>query len=137
MQKRSKSSFLLRVALPLLLVIGWLGLSGMGGPYFGKISEVSSNDQTTFLPASAESTKVNEQVKKFQGKSSIPAIIVFESSDKLRPSDFAKLATVPSKLHTIPELAGDVSPAIPSADGKAAIIVAPVSASASDFKFPC
>lgn len=132
MQKRSKTSFLLRIALPLLLVIGWLGLSGMGGPYFGKISEVSSNDQTTFLPASAESTKVNDQVKKFQGQSSIPAIIVFESSGKLQPNDFAKLATVPSKLHTISEIAGDVSPAIPSADGKAAIIVAPVSASASD-----
>jgi RND superfamily putative drug exporter len=130
--QKTKKSFMLRVALPLVFVLAWLGLSGVGGPYFGKISEVSSNDQTTFLPASAESTKVNEQVKKFQGQSSIPAIIVFESNNKLQSSDFAKLATVPSKLRTISEIAGDISPAIPSADGKAAIIVAPVSASASD-----
>ena len=132
MQKQSKKTLILRIVLPLIFVLTWLGLSGAGGPYFGKISEVSSNDQTTFLPASAESTKVNAQIKKFQGQSSIPAIIVFESNDKLLPSDYTRLATISPRLNTISEVAGDASPAIPSADGKAAIIVAPISASASD-----
>ncbi len=40
----------LRILLPALLIIIWLGATAIGGPYFGKISDVSSNDLTTFLP---------------------------------------------------------------------------------------
>ena len=41
---------LLRWLLPSLLIVGWLAAAGVGGPYFGKIDEVSSNDQASYLP---------------------------------------------------------------------------------------
>lgn len=77
-----KISKWVRVLIPTLLIGVWFAVGGIGGPYFGKISDVASNDQSTFLPASAESTKVNEELEKFQDSSTIPAIIVFSDNQK-------------------------------------------------------
>ena len=43
--------FWLRWLVPVLLVITWLAIAGIGGPTFGRLDEVSSNDQASFLPA--------------------------------------------------------------------------------------
>src|SRR5690606_9560554 len=40
----------LRTFLPAILVLVWLGLAAVGGPLFGRVEEVSSNDATAFLP---------------------------------------------------------------------------------------
>ena len=48
----------LRIGIPVLLVLIWLVGGSIGGPYFGKIDEVATNDQSSFLPSSAESTQV-------------------------------------------------------------------------------
>jgi len=55
-QSSSKKSLpkYIRVLIPSFLIVVWFAIAGIGGPYFGKISEVASNDQSTFLPASAE-----------------------------------------------------------------------------------
>lgn len=66
----------LRVGVAIVLVLAWLAGTGIGGPTFGKLSEVSSNDQSTFLPASAESTRAGEWVGEFSGTDQIPALIV-------------------------------------------------------------
>ena len=55
-----KPSVWLRVVVPVALILVWLVLAGIGGPTFGKLSGVSSNDQAAFLPASAESTAVQD-----------------------------------------------------------------------------
>ena len=48
----------LRIILPAVLIVVWLVVGSVGGPTFGKISGVTSNEQSSFLPASAESTVV-------------------------------------------------------------------------------
>lgn len=72
---------LTRIASALALVIVWLIIAGLGGPTFGKISDVSTNDRTTFLPASSESTQVSELTPEFSDSQGIPAIIAGETSD--------------------------------------------------------
>ena len=72
---------LTRIASALALVIVWLIIAGLGGPTFGKISDVSTNDRTTFLPASSESTQVGELTPEFSDSQGIPAIIAGETSD--------------------------------------------------------
>ena len=42
--------FWLRWLVPVLLVLTWLAIAGIGGPTFGRLEEVSSNDQASFLP---------------------------------------------------------------------------------------
>jgi putative drug exporter of the RND superfamily len=40
----------LRVGIPVVLVLVWLVGGSIGGPYFGKVDEVATNDQSSFLP---------------------------------------------------------------------------------------
>ncbi len=40
------------------MAIGWLLIGSAVGPLSGKLSEVQTNDNASFLPASAESTLV-------------------------------------------------------------------------------
>lgn len=63
---------LLRILLPAALIIVWLAAAGVGGPYFGKVDEVSSNDQTTFLPESADATQVQELLGEFTESDAVP-----------------------------------------------------------------
>ena len=71
----------LRVVAAVVLVLAWLAGSAVGGPTFGNLSEVSSNDQSTFLPASAESTQAGDWVGRFTESEQIPAIVVARAAD--------------------------------------------------------
>lgn len=117
-------SKLARIAIPGVLLLIWLAVTGIGGPYFGKISEVASNDQSTFLPASAESTKLNSEIKKFQTTNSIPALVVFTDNNKDIASDaLNKIKEASAKIDDLAGVVGKVSPPITSDDGKAALVV--------------
>jgi RND superfamily putative drug exporter len=48
----------LRILLPTVLVVVWFAIAGLGGPTFGKISDVSTNDQAGFLPATTRRTSL-------------------------------------------------------------------------------
>jgi RND superfamily putative drug exporter len=63
-------------ALAFLVVLIWLGVTGVAGPLFGKLSEVQENDNSAFLPSSAESSKVSEELLKFTSSDSLPALVV-------------------------------------------------------------
>src|SRR6478752_9759334 len=93
----------LRVVLPAVLIIVWLVLAGIGGPTFGKLSGVSSNDQAAFLPASAESTEVQDWQKKFTDSTSIPAIVVVEADGDIPKSELGTTyADLGTKLGEVP-----------------------------------
>lgn len=112
--------------MPLILVVAWFAAAGVGGPYFGKISEVASNDLATFLPESAESTKANEEIEKFRTTTTIPAIVVFEKSAGLTTDDTSRINALRPDIEKIAGIEGSVSPAITSDDKQAALLVLPV-----------
>ena len=126
----------LRIAIPSILIIIWFIVGGIGGPYFGKISSVASNDQSTFLPTSAESTKVNNEIKKFQDDKSIPAIVVFTQGDKtLSASALDSIGNASKKLASLQNVTGEISPPIASEDGKAALVVVNIQSDAKYKEF--
>jgi RND superfamily putative drug exporter len=80
-----KVPFWLRWLVPVVLVITWLGIAGIGGPTFGRLDEVSSNDQASFLPAGAEATEAGDWQAKFRDSEEIPAIVIVESDAPYSP----------------------------------------------------
>ncbi|QNA93192.1 hypothetical protein [Microbacterium sp. Se63.02b] len=67
--------------IPVALILVWLVGASLGGPLFGKVDEVSSNDQTTYLPESADATKVQQRLGDFNDSDDIPAIAVLTSDE--------------------------------------------------------
>ncbi len=126
-----KVSKWIRIVVPSALLLIWLSLGAIGGPYFGKISNVTSNDQTTFLPASAESTQVNKELEKYQDDKSIPAILVFADTQTLPQSTIDSITSTTEKFTDFPQVTGNVSPPIVADDGKAALVVVNVDSEAS------
>ncbi len=120
---------ILRVVLPTLLILAWVAAGGIGGPYFGKIGEVSSNDQASYLPASADATRVSELVPEFAGSDRIPAILVFAREGGLTADDLTAIDEVLAAAGAVDGV-GETSPAIPSDDGTAVQAIVPISSDA-------
>jgi RND superfamily putative drug exporter len=116
----------LRVVLPAVLILLWLSIGGIGGPYFGKISQVSSNDATSYLPASSDSTKVQNLEVKFSDKKVLPAVVLYVRNGGLTASDRTFITGRIAAITTATGIASGVSPAIASKDGKAIEVVVPV-----------
>lgn len=109
-----------RWLVPLALLIVWLGVGGMLGPYAGKLGEVATNDQASFLPQSAESTQVLDQRKAFDRQETLPAIVVWTADgDRITGAQTEAATRAAAGLAGTPGVVGEPSPAFPSEDGKA------------------
>ncbi len=108
-----------RILIPLLLVLVWLVIGSIGGPTFGKLSNVSSNNQANFLPASAESTKVANLQNKFYSSNTIPAIVIIKlaSSNQLnRMTKFLNISSSLSAINGVARVPESIIGPIPSKD---------------------
>src|SRR3954454_2569455 len=74
-------------ALAVLFLL--IGLAG--GSFQGKLADVQKNDNSSFLPASADSTKVANEQQKFSTIQSIPGFIVYERKGGLTDADRAAI----------------------------------------------
>lgn len=120
----------LRLLFPALIIMIWFVGAGVGGPYFGRISEVSSNSQTAYLPESAEATRVQEELGKFRDSQTIPAVIVIVAD---RPLAQSQIDTLQGSVARLPQITGvgeDVSPLIASSDGLAFQAFVPIDTTA-------
>ena len=85
-----------------LVALAWLLLAGVGGPLVGKLAEVQKNDNASFLPASAESTEVTNLVAKFSDSTSLPFLIVTESSGALTETDMVAMSGFAKAVPELP-----------------------------------
>jgi putative drug exporter of the RND superfamily len=125
---KERVPFWLRWLLPVILVLTWLALAGVGGPTFGRLEEVSSNDQASFLPASAEATAAQDWQAKFRDSDEVPGVIVIESSEAFTPAQLGEVAGLRTELEDL-QLGSTVIGPIPSEDGKAVQFIAPIDSS--------
>ncbi|HET8928120.1 MAG TPA: efflux RND transporter permease subunit [Microbacterium sp.] len=120
----------LRILLPAVLILVWLGAAAVGGPYFGRVEEVSSNDQTSYLPESADATQVQALLGEFSDSDAIPAIVVFSSDTALSEDQLAAISDRVAALPSIDGVGAEVSPALPSEDGLAVQAFVPIDSDA-------
>jgi len=127
-QHSARVPFWLRWLIPGLLVLIWLAIAGMGGPTFGRLDEVSSNDQASFLPAGAEATAAQDWQDKFRDSDEVPAVIVIENGAAITPAELGELASLKSGLEGL-ELGSAVIGPVPAEDGEAVQFIAPIGSS--------
>ncbi|MEQ4520414.1 MMPL family transporter [Pseudarthrobacter sp. B907] len=124
-QNPHRVPFWLRWLVPAVLVVAWLAIAGIGGPTFGRLSEVSSNDQASFLPAGAEATAAQDWQAKFRDSKEIPAVIVIEGDSAFTPAQLGEAAALKGKLAALQAGSTVIGP-IPSEDSKAVQFVVPI-----------
>ncbi|WP_346959395.1 efflux RND transporter permease subunit [uncultured Arthrobacter sp.] len=127
-QNSTRVPFWLRWLVPVVLVVAWLAIAGIGGPTFGRLSEVSSNDQASFLPAGAEATEAQDWQAKFRDSKEIPAVIVIESDAAFTRAQLGEAAALKGKLEAL-QVGSTVIGPIPSEDAKAVQFVVPIASS--------
>nr|WP_268748220.1 MMPL family transporter [Microbacterium sp. CH12i] len=120
----------LRVLIPVFLILAWVVGAGLGGPLFGKVSEVSSNDQTTYLPESADATQVQKLLGDFKDSDAIPAIAVFVGDGTLSAEQLSTIDEAITAASKIDGIADEVSPGIASKDERAVQAFIPISSDA-------
>lgn len=121
----------LRILFPAFLIIAWLAGAAVGGPYFGRVDEVSSNEQANYLPSSSDAAKVQELIGEFRTSDDIPAIVLFSSEDPLSEAQVSAITEQIADLSSIEGIGDEVSPAIPSDDGLAMQVFVPIDAESS------
>ena len=109
-----------------MLVVLWLGIGAVGGPFMGKLSDVATNDNAAFLPDSAEATEVANLQKEFSDQQVLPAVVVAERKSGVRPADLAFLADRSAAVAKLDGIAGPAAPPETSKDGDAVQFVVPV-----------
>ena len=120
------------IAIAILVVIAWFGVTSFFGPLFGKLTSVQENDNSAFLPDSAESTKAVKLLESFAAGEStaFPTLVLLEGS--IGPE---VLQQINAHLETVPDLKlggtdvplskyllpGSQVTAFPAPDGKAVL----------------
>ena len=120
------------IAIALLVIVAWFGVTGFFGPLFGKLTTVQENDNYAFLPDSAESTKAVKLLESFAAGEStaFPTLVLLEGS--VGPE---VLQQINAHLETVPDLKlggtdvplskyllpGSQVTAFPAPDGKAVL----------------
>lgn len=132
-KKRAHISWL-RNILPSTVIVVWLVAAAIGGPYFGKISDISSTDLATFVPKSAESSLASKEIEKFNSRRGIPLVIVYENNGKdVSTNELNSIDKTTNSFMNIKGVFTPINPPVVSEDKKAAISVVTL-ASDSDFR---
>lgn len=128
----------LRPVLVAIVVVVWLGISSAGGQTFGKLSSVQENENSVFLPSSAESTQAAVEHAQFVPADAVPGLFVI---DDVTP---AHLGEVDAWLDSVGAVALEGDPegrsvrdvlasdpiAVPAEDGEAVLVIFEISADA-------
>ena len=112
--------------LPALLVVVWLAIGGIGGPFAGKLADVATNDNASFLPESAEATAVEHLQRRFSDEQVLPAVVVAERESGITEEDLRFLAERGAALAEVEGVAGPSAPPEKSDDQQAAQLVVPI-----------
>ncbi len=100
------------------LLLLWLLVLVVAGPFAGRLTEVEKNDNAAFLPKTAESTEVNELQQRFVDQDTTPAILVWERPDGITDSDLTSIRTDLTAVQAVPRVVA-VSEPIQSQDHRA------------------
>lgn len=112
--------------IAVVVVLAWLVIGGVAGPYAGRLSEVATNDNAAFLPTDAEATRAQDLAGEFVDRQTIPALVVYERPSGITDADRQRVSADAARFAQVPGVVTPLPPPIPSEDGQALQVVVPV-----------
>jgi RND superfamily putative drug exporter len=103
-----------------VVLVGWLIVIAAASTFAQKLSDVQNNEASSWLPASAESTKALDKLAPFSDQNDIPTVVVYHRDGGLTPADFQAIA---AQAPRIADLDGVVTPS-----GGAPVVAYPTAA---------
>jgi RND superfamily putative drug exporter len=110
-----------------LVVLAWVAILGLAAPFGGKLFKVTTDSFATFLPASAESTKVIEAQQAFPGGNSTQAAVVYYRASGITDADRQRAQRDLTGLANRFGGNGAGERVLPSRDGAALVYQVPIS----------
>ena len=108
-----------RVTKWIVLAFWVILLVGSAG-FAQKLTDVQNNEASSWLPASAESTKAVEKLGAFQDENNIPTVVVYERSSGLTEDDLAAAREQVAEMENLDGVEGKVFGPQVSEDGQVA-----------------
>ena len=100
------------------IVLGfWVVVLGVSSSFAGKLTDVQNNEASSWLPASAESTRALEKLAPFQDQNDIPTVVVYTRPGGLSDQDLARIQGQVADLQNLDGVVGQAVGPIPSSDG--------------------
>lgn len=122
---RSINRWLVRAFVTLTLLVLVAALAGSG--YQSKLSSVQKNDNSAYLPSSAEATQVANISTSFNADDTIPGFLVYHRAGGLTGADRAKIMRDEQALRSLPGLAsGRIGDPVVARDGATAALSVPL-----------
>lgn len=121
-----------RWAAPLIavaVVLAWLVVGGIAGPYSGRLGDVATNDNASFLPADAEATRAQDLSAGFVERETTPALVVYERTAGITPADQQRVQADAARFAQVPGVVGPLPPPIVSQDRQAVQVIVPIDSS--------
>src|SRR4051794_25078087 len=109
-----------------LVLLFWIVLVAVAGPFAGKLTGAQKNDAKNWLPGKAESTKVLDLQTAFQSPNTIPAVVVYTRSGGLTAADKQKIAADTQRYAGVGTIDGHITGPVFSTDGAGAQVVVPL-----------
>jgi len=97
----------------------WVLVFAGAGVFAQKLADVQNNEASSWLPASAESTRALEKLGPFQDQNAIPTVVVYERESGLTEQDLAAATADAAEFAQLDDVTGEVVGPIPSDDGRA------------------
>ena len=82
-----------------VVFVVWILIVAGIGSLAGKLDSVQKNDSSSFLPGSAESSKVIKDIKKYPGGETAAAVVLYRRDGGLTPKDLALIGAGRAKLN--------------------------------------
>ncbi len=110
------------------VLIFWLIVAALVAGPAGRLMGAQKNDAVSWLPGSAESTRVIQASTPFQPKDEIPTTVVYERQGGVTPGDLASVSAQIAKFNALAAVGRPSVGPIPSRDGHAIRVEVPINA---------
>jgi len=110
-----------------IVVAGWLIVVAVAGPLAGKLGSAEQNDAKSWLPASAESTRVLDVQSRVQSPNVYPAVVVYDRPSGITAADRAQATADIDRFASVSGVQrSQIAGPMVSKDGKAIQAIVPV-----------